>query len=152
MAESKPLLNVEEIQQIIPHRYPFLLVDKVLEMEQGKRILAIKNVTINEPFFQGHFPGHPIMPGVLIVEALAQTAGILLMKFRATSDKAPIFMSIDETRFRAPVKPGDVLHLEVEILRDGGTFSKAKGKAMINGQTLAVEAVFMAGLIDKDKI
>lgn len=146
-----PLMTVEDIQKVIPHRYPFLLVDKVLSLEEGKRIVAVKNVTVNEPFFPGHFPGHPIMPGVLIVEALAQTAGILLLRGRQEEGKAPVFMAIDETRFRSPVKPGDVLRLEVEILRHGATFSKAQGKAYV-GDRLAVEAVFMAGLIEKDRL
>jgi len=144
-------LDLEAIMAIIPHRYPFLLVDKVLEIEKDKRIVAQKNVTINEPFFQGHFPGSPIMPGVLVVEAIAQTAAILLMKDRERGNKIPVFMSIDGCKFRHPVKPGDVLRFEVEIVRAGAVFSKVKGRALIDGKTLAVEAELMAGLVDREK-
>ena len=144
-------LDLQGIMEIIPHRFPFLLVDRVLEMEKGKRIVAVKNVTINVTFFQGHFPGNPIMPGVLIVEALAQTAAILLMKFRDRNNKVPVFMSIDNCKFRSTVKPGDVLRLEVDIIRDGAVFSKVKGRALVNGTKLAVESDFMAGLVDKEK-
>jgi len=152
MNDYKKSLTIEEIQEILPHRYPFLLVDRVVDMEKGKRIVAIKNVTINEPFFQGHFPGNPIMPGVLIIEALAQTAGILLLKFREKTSKVPVFMTIEEARFRLPVKPGNILRLEVELLRDGATFSKAKGIAFIEDGSVAAESVFMAGLIEREKV
>jgi len=150
-AAAEGCLDLRGIMDIIPHRYPFLLVDKVLEMEEGKRIVAVKNVTANEPFFQGHFPGNPIMPGVLMVEALAQTAAILLMKFRERGKKVPVFMSIDSCKFRHPVKPGDVLRLEVDILRDGAVFSKVKGRVIVNGDKIAVESELMAGLVDQEK-
>jgi 3-hydroxyacyl-[acyl-carrier-protein] dehydratase len=151
MSESKQLDNVA-IEAIIPHRFPFLLVDKVLEMKPGKRITALKNVTINEQFFQGHFPGAPVMPGVLIVEALAQTAAILVMQDRDNWDKIPVFMSMDAVKFRNPVKPGDTLKLEAEIIRPGQVFAKFKCRAVISGTgKTAVDCEIMAGIVDKSK-
>ena len=108
------VLNTHEIMKMLPHRYPFLLVDRIVELEEGKRVVGIKNVTINEPFFQGHFPGHPIMPGVLIIEAMAQVSGILAMLTdKISNDKVTYFTGIDNARFRKPVVPGDVLRLEL---------------------------------------
>ncbi len=109
-------LDVNEIMKILPHRYPFLMVDRIVELEHGKRCVGIKNVTINEPFFQGHFPGHPVMPGVLIIEAMAQVAGIMayLASDEATREKVTYFMAIDNARFRKPVFPGDQLRIEIE--------------------------------------
>ncbi len=139
------LTNVE-IQKIIPHRYPFLLVDRIIELEPGKRAVGIKNVTANEPFFQGHFPGFPIMPGVLIVEALAQTAGIAANKDAASAEGAEdstggarlgVFASIDEMRFKRQVTPGDTLRLEVEILSSKMGVVKAKVKATVEDKTAA---------------
>jgi 3-hydroxyacyl-[acyl-carrier-protein] dehydratase len=130
------LTNVE-IQKIIPHRYPFLLVDKVLELEPGKRAVAIKNVSVNEPFFQGHFPGFPIMPGVLIVEALAQTAGIAANADTEGGAKLGVFASIDEMKFKRQVVPGDVLRMEVEILSSKMGIIKAKVKATVEDKVAA---------------
>lgn len=136
------LTNVE-IQKIIPHRYPFLLVDKIIELEPGKRAVGIKNVTVNEPFFQGHFPGFPIMPGVLIVEALAQTAGIAVyINAAGTEDetgdtKLGVFASIDSMKFKKQVTPGDTLRMEVEILSMKMGVVKAKVKATVDDKTAA---------------
>ena len=140
-------LNVDEIQRILPHRYPFLLVDRILTLELGKRIVGVKNVSINEPFFQGHFPGRPIMPGVLIIEALAQTGGILaLLSTPENLGNPSIFlMGIDKVRFRKPVLPGDQLVLELEALRGGKKFWKMQGKALVN-QDLVAEAELMAAV------
>jgi 3-hydroxyacyl-[acyl-carrier-protein] dehydratase len=131
------MLSNVEIQNIIPHRYPFLLVDRVLELEPGKRIVAIKNVTANEPFFQGHFPGFPIMPGVLIVEALAQTAGIAAASEGGQSGKRGVFASIDELKFKKQVYPGDTLRLEAEILSSKMGVVKARVAATVDGKTAA---------------
>jgi len=130
------LTNVE-IQKIIPHRFPFLLVDKVLELEPGKSAVAIKNVSVNEPFFQGHFPGFPIMPGVLIVEALAQTAGIAANADTGGGAKLGVFASIDEMKFKRQVVPGDVLRMEVEILSSKMGIIKAKVKATVEDKVAA---------------
>jgi 3-hydroxyacyl-[acyl-carrier-protein] dehydratase len=144
------MLDVVQIMEILPHRYPFLMVDKVLEMETGKRIVAIKNVTMNEPFFQGHFPGHPVMPGVLIIEAMAQVAAI--MAYLATTDtktdKVSYFMAIDNARFRKPVKPGDTLRIEIETLFYKRGIWSVSGKTYV-GDTLVTEAELKATLADK---
>ena len=143
-------MDIIEILEHLPHRYPFLLVDRVLEIEPGKSIHAYKNVTINEPFFVGHFPHHPVMPGVLIMEALAQAAGILSFK---TEDKKPTqsdvfyFAGIDDARFKRPVMPGDQLHLHVEIERQMRGVWKFKGEARVDGQ-LAAEARLMCAKRD----
>jgi len=140
-------LDIFQILEILPHRYPFLLVDKIIEFEPGKKAVGIKNVTINEPFFQGHFPSHPVMPGVLIVEALAQVGGILMLKtFNLKAGESIIyFMGIDNARFRHPVRPGDVLRLEVEAIRLKPTISKVSGKAYVEDKLVA-EAIIMAGV------
>lgn len=130
-------LNIQDIERIIPHRFPFLLVDRVVEMELGKRIVAIKNVTANEWFFQGHFPGFQVMPGVLIVEALAQTGAILLLSDESTKGQIPLFAGIDGCRFRQQVTPGDILTLEMEVLARRGPVGKGRAKATINGKTAA---------------
>lgn len=138
-------MDIHEILQYLPHRYPMLLVDRVLEVEAGKRILAIKNVSINEPFFNGHFPHHPVMPGVLIVEALAQAAAILSFKTMGTKpdDKSVYyFVGIDEARFKRPVSPGDQLMLEVTIERNVRGIWKFSGAARV-GDALAAEAKLM---------
>jgi beta-hydroxyacyl-ACP dehydratase FabZ len=137
------MLDIIEIQKILPHRYPFLYVDRVLEIEPGKRLVAIKNVTFDEHFFQGHFPGKPIMPGVLIVEAMAQASGILVHKTVESDDNMVYFMSIDKVKFRKPVVPGDQLVLEVQPLQVRGKVYKFKGEAKVDGKVVC-EAEFMA--------
>jgi beta-hydroxyacyl-ACP dehydratase FabZ len=140
-------LGVEEIHRILPHRYPFLLVDRILNIELGKRIVGVKNISINEPFFQGHFPGRPIMPGVLIIEAMAQVGGILaLLSIPENLGNPSIFLlGVDKVRFRKPVVPGDQLILELETLRSGKKFWKMQGKALVD-QVLVTEAELMAAV------
>ncbi len=144
------MLSNIEVQNIIPHRYPFLLVDKVLELEPGKRAVAIKNVTINEPFFQGHFPGYPIMPGVLIVEALAQTAGIAAASLEENKGRLGVFTGIDSMKFRKQVVPGDVLRLEAEILNLKMGMAKVKVSATVDGKT-AAEGEIKFAMINAEK-
>jgi UDP-3-O-[3-hydroxymyristoyl] N-acetylglucosamine deacetylase/3-hydroxyacyl-[acyl-carrier-protein] dehydratase len=131
--------TIDEIMKVLPHRYPFLLVDRIIEVEDTKRIVGIKNVTINEPFFQGHFPGHPIMPGVLIVEAMAQTGGMLLMEMvgEPYDRKVVYFMSLDNVKFRRPVRPGDQLRLELEMVQMRGAVCKMHGVARVEGEVVA---------------
>jgi UDP-3-O-[3-hydroxymyristoyl] N-acetylglucosamine deacetylase/3-hydroxyacyl-[acyl-carrier-protein] dehydratase len=134
------VLGIEEIMQILPHRYPFLLVDRIIEMEEKTRVVGIKNVTINEPFFQGHFPGHPIMPGVLIVEAMAQVGGVLLMgTVDDPGSKVVYFMSMDNVKFRRPVKPGDQLRIEVDIVQLRSAVCRIRGVAKVD-DTVVCEA------------
>lgn len=135
-------LNVQEIQNIIPHRYPFLLVDKVLEIEEGKRVVGVKNVTINEPFFQGHFPEYPVMPGVLIIESMAQVGAIAMLQKEENQGKIGFLAGVDKCRFKRQVKPGDELKVEVEITRLKGAIGKGKGRATVDGE-LACEAEIM---------
>ena len=141
----------KEIQAFLPHRYPFLLVDRILEMDLGKRVVGIKNVTVNEPFFIGHFPGHPIMPGVLILEAMAQVGGFLLMQsLNAQAEKKIIyFTGIDRARFRRPVIPGDQVRFEVEILQLRRQVCRMKGSAYVDGK-LAAEAEMSSIVVDRD--
>jgi 3-hydroxyacyl-[acyl-carrier-protein] dehydratase len=133
------MLDINEIMKILPHRYPFLMVDRVVEMDPGKRIVGIKNVTINEPFFQGHFPGHPVMPGVLIIEAMAQVAGILayLSSDEEIRKKVSYFLSIDSARFRKPVVPGDLLRLEMETTLNRRGIWGFAGKAFVDDKLVA---------------
>jgi len=133
------MIEIKEIMAILPHAYPFLLVDRIVEIETAKRIVGIKNVTYNEPFFPGHFPGRPIMPGVLIVEAMAQTAGLLVFHSVPEEDrKKPVFfLAIDNVRFRKPVIPGDQLRLEVEMTRHRQSIWRFKGKALVDGKLVA---------------
>jgi 3-hydroxyacyl-[acyl-carrier-protein] dehydratase len=133
------MLDIKEIMDILPHRYPFLMVDRVIEMDPGKRIVGVKNVTINEPFFQGHFPGHPVMPGVLIIEAMAQVAGILayLSSDDEIRKKVCYFMSIDNARFRKPVVPGDLLRLEMESTMNRRGIWGFNGKAYVEDKLVA---------------
>ena len=140
-------LESDQIQKIIPHRYPFLLVDRILEMDQ-KRAVGIKNVSINEPFFQGHFPGHPIMPGVLIIEALAQVAGVYMLSRDKFQGRLAYFLTLDEVKFRKPVLPGDQLRLEIEILKFRGKIGKAQGNAIVDGNVVA-EAIMTFALIEQ---
>jgi 3-hydroxyacyl-[acyl-carrier-protein] dehydratase len=130
-------MEIGEILKVIPHRYPFLLVDRILEVEPGRRAVGLKQVTINEPFFQGHFPGYPIMPGVLIVEALAQVGAVAVLSLPENRDKLALFAGIDHFRFRRPVVPGDSLRLEVELTRMRGTLGKGQARALVDGQVVA---------------
>lgn len=145
------MIDITTILNILPHRYPFILVDRVLELDPGKHIVAIKNVTINEPFFQGHFPGFPIMPGVLIMEAMAQTWGICVFAFipNDAKNKNLFFSGIDNARFRKPIVPGDQLRLELDLIKHRGILWKFKGIATVNGELVA-EAELLASVIDKE--
>jgi 3-hydroxyacyl-[acyl-carrier-protein] dehydratase len=143
-------LNIQDILKAIPHRYPILMVDRVAVLEGGVKAVGTKCVSANEPFFQGHFPGRPIMPGVLIVESMAQTACALFLAKPELAGKLAFFMGIDGVKFRKPVVPGDVLELHVEILRAGGRAGKAQGKAKVAGETVA-EASFTFALVDREK-
>ena len=143
------VLGIEEIMKVLPHRYPFLLVDRILEIEPGTRIVGLKNVTINEPFFQGHFPGHPIMPGVLIIEAMAQVGGMLLMgAFDEPENKVVYFMSLDNVKFRKPVKPGDQIRFELDLTQTRGRICKMRGLAKVDGE-VAAEADMAAMVRDR---
>jgi len=143
------MLDIQRILEVLPHRYPILLVDRILELTPGKRVVGLKNVTINEPFFQGHFPGHPIMPGVLIVEAMAQAGGMLLMdELREPPPKVVYFMALDHVKFRKPVVPGDQLRSEVEVIQLRGRNCRLKGTAYVDGQVVA-EAEMLARVVDR---
>lgn len=147
--DGAPVMGIQDILNVLPHRYPFLLVDRIIALERGKRIVGLKNVTMNEPFFPGHFPGHPVMPGVLIVEAMAQTGGMLLLdKVDDPGSKVVYFMSIDGVKFRKPVVPGDQLRFEVEMVRFRGRTCAMKGVAYVDGQPVA-EAEMMAAIVDR---
>lgn len=137
------MMDIKEIQKFLPHRYPFLLVDRVIEIEPGTKAIGIKNVTVNEEFFQGHFPGQPIMPGVLIIEAMAQVAGLLAFHSGATVGKSVYFMSIEKAKFRRPVVPGDQLRLEIHILQQRGNVWRFSGNAIV-GEKVVAEAEFTA--------
>jgi 3-hydroxyacyl-[acyl-carrier-protein] dehydratase len=136
-------LDINQIKSVLPHRYPFLLVDKIVELDPGERVVGIKNVTINEEFFQGHYPGHPIMPGVLIVESMAQVGGFLM--YHSVEDaegKIPFFAGIDKAKFRKPVKPGDRLKVKAEVIRLRDKIGKISAESFVDGQ-LAAEAELM---------
>ena len=143
------MYGMREIQAVLPHRYPFLLVDRILELEVGKRAVGLKNVTANEPFFQGHFPGHPIMPGVLIVEALAQVAAFAVLGVEGAGGRLGFFAGIDRFRFRRPVIPGDQLRLEVELLRLRSSVGKARVRATVEGE-VAAEGEITFAIVDRD--
>ncbi len=143
------MIDVNGIQKFLPHRYPFLMVDKIIELEPNAKAVGIKNVTINEPFFQGHFPENPIMPGVLIVEAMAQVAGVLAFN-SGIQGEAVYFMSIEKAKFRKPVVPGDQLRMEIKVLQQRGNVWKFSGDAIVDGK-VASEAEFTAMVIAKEK-
>jgi len=145
----KTTLDIVEIQQILPHRYPFLLIDRVIDLEPRKRIVAIKNVTVNEPFFMGHFPEYPIMPGVLIVEAIAQSGGALLLtEIPDRANKLMVFTGIERAKFRKPVVPGDQLRIEVTVIVWRTSAVKMQGRAFVDGK-LACEAIVTCQLVDR---
>ncbi|MFL8937755.1 3-hydroxyacyl-ACP dehydratase FabZ [Rossellomorea oryzaecorticis] len=140
------MLDINEIKDIIPHRYPFLLVDRITEVEEGKKAVGIKNVTANEEFFNGHFPDYPVMPGVLIVEALAQVGAVAMLKKEDNRGRLAFFTGIDKCRFKRQVKPGDQLKLEVEMIRFKGAIGKGKGLATVDGEVACeLEMMFALG-------
>lgn len=140
------MLDINEIKEIIPHRYPFLLVDRIIEIEEGQRAIGIKNVTANEEFFNGHFPQFPVMPGVLIVEALAQVGAVAMLKKEENKGRLAFFTGIDNCRFKRQVVPGDQLRLEVEMTRVRGSIGKGKGTATVDGQLVCeLEMMFALG-------
>ena len=143
-----PALDIQAIERVLPHRYPFLLIDRIVELSE-MRVVGIKNVTMNEPFFQGHFPGHPVMPGVLIIEAMAQTAAVLVLsRVEHPENKLVFFAAINEAKFRKPVVPGDQLRLEVDFVRLKATVAKVQCKALVDGVIVA-EAEVIATLADR---
>ncbi len=146
------MMDIKGIQDMLPHRYPFLLIDKIIEVEPGRRATGIKNVTINEPFFQGHFPGHPIMPGVLIIEAMAQVGGVLALKSHEDVVKGKLiyFTGIDKARFRKPVLPGDQLRIVIEVINHKNDMWKMKAGAFVE-EKLVCEAELMAAVVDKSQ-
>ena len=143
--------SIQEIMDFLPHRYPFLLIDRVVEFEPAKRLVAIKNVTINEPFFQGHFPGYPIMPGVLVVEAMAQAGGIIMMhELPDRKSKLVVFTGIERAKFRRPVTPGDQLRIEVDVLSFRTRAGKIQGRATVDGK-LACEATLTCAVVTRER-
>ena len=149
--EQLQAMNISEILRILPHRYPFLLVDRILDFDRGERIVGVKNVTINEPFFSGHFPSHPIMPGVLLIEALAQVSAVLAFKSSEGREGTLVyFMGIDQAKFRKPVVPGDQLKIEVKVIRKRTPYWKTKGWISV-GSTIVCEAELMAMFASESK-
>lgn len=136
------MLDIKQIQEILPHRYPFLLVDRIISLEEGKKVVGIKNVSANEPFFQGHFPGFPVMPGVLIIEAMAQVGAVAVLKMPGNAGKIALFAGIDKARFRRQVFPGDQLRIEVEVLKLRSSVGKSYATAYV-GEEMAAEAELM---------
>ncbi|MGE5506060.1 MAG: 3-hydroxyacyl-ACP dehydratase FabZ [Actinomycetota bacterium] len=149
VSDASNVIDINRIMQMIPHRYPFLMVDRVEDVVTNESAVGVKNVTINEPFFQGHFPNHPVMPGVLIIEAMAQTAAVLVVHSLGPSAEGKLvyFMSVDDARFRKPVGPGDRLHIHVHKDRSRGNVWKFRGEAKVDG-TLMAEATFAAMILD----
>jgi len=148
-APNAVVFNITDILRILPHRYPFLMVDRIIELEPGKRIVGLKNVTINEPFFQGHFPGVPVMPGVLVVEAMAQVAGIMTYHDMPGSEgKLIYFTGIENAKFRRPVVPGDQLRIEMELLNQRHNFGTMRGRASVEGRLVA-EATVRFAMVDR---
>ena len=148
MSESEPVkLDISGVMLRLPHRYPFLLVDRLLGLDSDMRCTGVKSVTINEPFFQGHFPGHPIMPGVLQLESMAQVGSILLLRQPGNAGKIGFFMSADGVKFRKPVVPGDTLFIDVEVTQRKRLILKCKGRCTVNGEVVS-EAELMFGLVD----
>ena len=146
--EPRVIYGVNDIMKFLPHRYPFLLVDKIVELDPDKRIVGIKNVTVNEPFFQGHFPGWPVMPGVLIIESMAQVAGVMIYRDLPDKEKKLIyFTGIESAKFRRPVVPGDQLRIEMEMLSRRNQFGKMQGRATVEGK-LAAEAVVLFAIVE----
>ena len=144
------MMDIMEIQKLLPHRYPFLLVDRIIELEPKVKAVGIKNITMNEEFFQGHFPGNPIMPGVLIIEALAQVGGILAFRSGVSPGKSVYFMTIEKAKFRKPVVPGDQLRLEVNVIHiRGDSVWKFSGNALVDDK-IAAEAEFVAMVTDRE--
>ncbi len=149
MANREVFMDIQQIMSFLPHRYPFLLVDRILEMEEGKRIRALKNVTINEPFFCGHFPGVPVMPGVLMIEAMAQAGGVLMFNsIEQKESKIAMLLGVDKCKFRRPVRPGDQMVIEVGVIRLRSRLGKMLGKTFVDG-TVAAEAEISFTLVDK---
>jgi len=147
-AEKRVIYNAIDIMRILPHRYPFLLVDRIVEIDPDRRIVGLKNVTINEPFFQGHFPAAPVMPGVLIIESMAQVAGVLLYRDLAEKENKLIyFTGIENAKFRRPVVPGDQLRIEMEMVSRKNQFGKMAGRATVEGK-LAAEAKLLFGIVE----
>lgn len=143
-------IKIQEIMDLLPHRYPMLMVDRILEFERKTKIVGIKNVTINEPFFPGHFPGKPVMPGVLIIEAMAQTGAVLIMQeYDNIEDYVIYFMTIDKVKFRRPVVPGDQMRMNLDVVLSRRNICKLKGKAFVDGE-LAASAEFSSMLVKKD--
>lgn len=142
-------LDIEEIMKILPHRYPMLLVDRVIECDDRSRIVGIKNLTVNEPFFQGHFPGAPVMPGVLQLEAMAQTGGILVNRIGGLENRVPYLMAIDKARFRKVLRPGDQMRIEVEMMNVRSKIGRFKGRVLVDG-ALASEAEILCMATDRE--
>jgi 3-hydroxyacyl-[acyl-carrier-protein] dehydratase len=149
-ASAGIVIDIGRIKQMIPHRYPFLLIDKVIDVIPGESAVGVKNVTVNEPFFQGHFPSRPVMPGVLIIECMAQTSAVLVVESLGAEAEGKLvyFMSVDSARFRRPVEPGDRLHIHVTKKQKRGNVWKFKGEAKVDG-TLVAEAVYAAMIMDE---
>jgi beta-hydroxyacyl-ACP dehydratase FabZ len=145
--EKHVIYGIADILKFLPHRYPFLLVDRIVELDDGQRIVGLKNVTINEPFFQGHFPGAPVMPGVLIIESMAQVAGVLFYRNALDDKKLIMFTSIENAKFRRPVLPGDQLRIEMVLLNRRGNFGRMSGRATVDGKLVA-EAIVMFAIAD----